>query len=123
MAARIRKDDLVEVIAGAHKGARGKVLRIFGDKDRVIIEGVNMVYRHVRPSQRHPQGGRVQREAAVHMSNVQPIDPSTGKPTRVRFQTKLENGKVVSKQRVSTAGTVISEVTRSSGEKASGGKN
>lgn len=114
MAARIRKDDVVMVVAGEHKGARGKVLRIIKDKDRVVIEGVNIVYRHVRKNQRAPQGGRVQKEAPIHLSNVMPIDPKTGKPTRVRFPTvKNESGKIVSKQRVSTAGTVLSDVTRS----------
>ncbi|MGE3181209.1 MAG: 50S ribosomal protein L24 [Phycisphaerae bacterium] len=122
MAARIRKDDLVEVISGAHKGARGKVLRLFHGKDRVIIEGINMVYRHVRASQRNPQGGRVQREAAIHMSNVQPVDPSTGKATRVRFKTKMEGGKVVAKQRTSVAGTSLNEIKRSNSNK-SGGKS
>jgi large subunit ribosomal protein L24 len=113
MAARIRKDDRVIVIAGAHKGATGKVLRVLHDKDRVLIEGVNMVYRHVRPNRRNPQGGRVHREAPIHLSNVQPIDPSTGKGTRVRFPVETDQrGRVVSKQRTSTRGTVLSEVTR-----------
>lgn len=112
MAARIRKDDLVEVISGDHKGARGKVLRVLRDPERVIVEGVNMVYRHVRPSQRNPQGGRMQREAPLHICKVMPVDPSTGKPTRVRFRTKVESGRVTSKQRVSTAGTVLSDNKR-----------
>lgn len=112
MAARIRKDDLVEIIAGDHKGARGKVLRILNDKDRVVVEGVNMVYRHVKPNRQNPQGGRVQREAAVHISNVMPVDPSTGKATRVRFRTEVRDGRVVAKQRVSVAGTQLSEVKR-----------
>lgn len=112
MAARIKKDDLVEVIAGDHKGARGKVLRVLTDRDRVIVEGVNMVYRHVRATRQNPRGGRVQREAALHVSNVMPIDPSTGKPTRVRFRTELRDGRVVAKQRVSLAGTVLSDVKR-----------
>ena len=112
MAARIRKDDLVEVISGDHKGARGKVLRVLRNPERVIVEGVNMVYRHVRPSQRNPQGGRMQREAPLHVCKVMPVDPTTGKPTRVRFRAKVEGGHVVSKQRVSTAGTVLSENKR-----------
>lgn len=112
MAARIRKDDLVEVIAGDHKGARGKVLRVFAEDHRVIVEGVNMVYKHVRKSQQNPQGGRVQREAPLQISNVMPVDPATGKPTRVRFKTEIRDGKVVAKQRVSIGGTVLSEVKR-----------
>ena len=113
MAARVRKDDIVEVVAGAHRGARGKVLRGDPHKQRVVVEGVNMVYRHVRRSRKHPQGGRIQKEAAVHLSNVMPIDPKTGKKTRVRFEVKLdEHGKVVSKQRLSTGGAVLGNVVR-----------
>ena len=112
MAARVKKDDLVQVVSGEHKGSRGKVLRILTDKDRVVVEGVNMIFRHVRPSRQYPQGGRVQREAAIHISNVMPIDPATGKPTRVRFKTTLSGGRVVAKQRVSTKGTVLGEVKR-----------
>ena len=75
MAARVRKDDMVEVISGDHRGAKGKVLRILVSRNRVVIEGVNMVHRHVRRSRKHPQGGRIQKEAAIHLSNVQPVDP------------------------------------------------
>lgn len=70
MAARVKKDDIVVVIAGDHKGARGKVLRVLTDEQRVLIEGVNMVFRHVRRSRKNPQGGRVQREAPIPASNV-----------------------------------------------------
>ncbi|MBU0637507.1 MAG: 50S ribosomal protein L24 [Planctomycetes bacterium] len=117
MAARIRRDDIVEVISGVHKGAHGKVLRVDPVKQRVVVEGVNMVYRHVRRSRQHPQGGRIQKEAPIHISNVMPIDPKTSRVTRVRFRVERdEAGKTVAKQRVSLAGTVLSEVTR--GEKA-----
>ncbi len=113
MAARVRKDDIVEVIAGDHKGARGKVLRLDPDKDRVVVEGVNMVYRHVRKSRKHPQGGRIQKEAPIHVSNVMPVDPKIGRGTRVRFQIERDGqGRLVAKRRVSLAGTVLSEVTR-----------
>jgi large subunit ribosomal protein L24 len=114
MAARIRKDDIVEVIAGDNKGAQGKVLKVFTDKQRVLVEGVNVVYRHVRRSRQHPQGGRIRREAPIHLSNVQPIDPKTGQGTRVRFQVQRDRtGRTVAKRRVSLAGTVLSDVTRS----------
>lgn len=113
MAARVRKDDIVEVIAGDNRGAHGKVLKVFPDKNRVLVEGVNMVYRHVRRSRRNPQGGRIRQEAPIHISNVQPIDPKTGKGTRVRFKVERDAaGHIVSKQRVSCAGTVLSNVTR-----------
>jgi large subunit ribosomal protein L24 len=74
------------VIAGADKGRTGKVLRIITDKNRVVVEGINRVWKHVRPSQRTPQGGRIQKDAAIHMSNVMPLDPTTGKGTRVRYE-------------------------------------
>ncbi|MBK9126736.1 MAG: 50S ribosomal protein L24 [Phycisphaerales bacterium] len=114
MAARIRKDDIVVVVAGDHKGSRGKVLRVLPEKDRVVVEGVNMVYRHLRRSRQNPQGGRVQKEAPIHLSNVMPLDPRTDKAARVRFtQTRGSDGQPV-KQRVTAgrraSGAVLSEV-------------
>lgn len=88
MARNIKTGDMVVVIAGADKGKTGRVLRILGDKDRVVVEGIARVWKHVRPSQRNPQGGRIQKDAPIHISNVQPLDPSTGKGTRVKFQVK-----------------------------------
>lgn len=117
MAARVRKDDIVEVISGEHRGARGKVLRVDPVKDRVVVEGVNMVYRHVRKSRKHPQGGRIQKEAPIHASNVMPVDPKSGCGTRVRFQVQRDaSGKLSGKQRVSIGGTVLSDVTHATGE-------
>lgn len=109
MSQHIRKNDLVEVIQGDHRGARGKVLRVDIDRGRVVVEGVNMVYRHVRPTRRNPQGGRVQKEAAIHISNVLPVDTGgKGRGTRVRFDVKMDDaGRVLEKRRVSTAGTVL----------------
>lgn len=86
MASRIKQGDTVMVIAGRDKGKTGKVLRILADKDRVVVEGVNRVWKHVKPSQRSPQGGRIQKDAPIHASNVMPVDPTTGKPTRVKFE-------------------------------------
>ena len=125
MAARIHKDDLVEVITGDHKGARGKVLRVFPDKQRVLVEGVNMVYRHVRRSQQNPQGGRIQREAPLHVSNVMPIDPKTDRGVRVRFECKRDaQGHVSSKQRVAVgSGTVLGDVGRSESKQGKGGQS
>lgn len=88
MARHIKSGDQVIVIAGADKGKTGRVLKVLVDKDRVIVEGVNRVWKHVRPSQRYPQGGRIQKDAPVHISNVQPLDPSTNKGTRVRVVVK-----------------------------------
>ncbi len=88
MARHIKRGDTVVVIAGADKGKQGKVLRLITDKDRVVVEGINRVWKHVRPSQRNPQGGRIQKDAPIHVSNVLPLDPSTGKGTRVRFEVR-----------------------------------
>jgi large subunit ribosomal protein L24 len=79
----IRKGDLVAVMSGEDKGKRGRVLRVLPEAGRVVIEGVNVVFKHLKKSQKNPQGGRIQREASVHASTVMLIDPSTDKPTRV----------------------------------------
>jgi len=88
MSSRIKKGDNVIVITGADKGKSGKVLRILSGKDKVVVEGINRVWKHVRPSQRYPQGGRIQKDAPIHVSNVQIVDPATGKGTRVRFEVR-----------------------------------
>ena len=99
MARHIKRGDTVVVIAGSDKGRTGKVLRVLPDKNRVVVEGVNRVWKHVRPSQRTPQGGRIQKDAPIHLSNVQPLNPNTGKGTRVRFENR--NGE---KHRVAIVG-------------------
>lgn len=114
MTSHIRRDDQVIVIAGDHKGEKGRVLRVDRDKQLVVVQGVNMVYRHTRPSRRNPQGGRIRKEMPIHISNVQPVDPKSGKGTRVRFAVETdESGKVVRKARVAKgSGTELGEVTR-----------
>ncbi len=91
MAMRIKQGDTVMVITGRDKGKTGKVLRVLADQDRLVVEGVNRVWRHIKPSQRSPQGGRIQKDAPIQASNVMPVDPSTGKPTRVKFE--MRDGK------------------------------
>jgi len=81
--ARIRKGDLVAVMSGAGKGKRGRVLRVLTDSGRVVVEGINLVHKHLRKSQKNPQGGRIRKEAPIHACTVLPVDPSTDKPTRV----------------------------------------
>jgi len=88
MAMRIKKGDMVKVIAGVDKGQTGKVLRVIADEERVVVEGIRRVWKHVKPSQRHPRGGRIQINAPIHISNVMPVDPTTGKPTRVKFEVR-----------------------------------
>ena len=80
---KIHKNDLVQVVAGNDRGKRGKVLKVFPDKQRVIVEGVNFILRHTKPNQRNQQGGIVKREGTIHVSNVMLIDPKSGKPTRL----------------------------------------
>jgi len=83
--AHVRKGDLVVVMKGKDRGKRGKVLRVLGQ--RVIVEKVNMIKRHSKPTQKNPQGGIVDKEGSVHMSNVQLFDEKTNKGTRTKIQT------------------------------------
>ena len=85
MAARIKKDDLVYIRSGNSRGRTGKVLQVFPETQRVIVEGMNMVWKHIRPTEKNRKGGRIQKPAAMHISKVQPVDPATGKGTRVKF--------------------------------------
>jgi len=85
---------MVQVIAGNDRGRTGRVLRVIPKQEKVVVEGVNRRFRHVRPSQNNPQGGRLEREMPVHISNVQPLSPSTHQPTRVRFERKPDGSKV-----------------------------
>ncbi len=94
MAARIRKGDNVIVISGKDKGKTGKVMRVISEDDRVIVAGVNLVKRHSRPTPRNPSGGILEREQPLHACKVMPVDPKTGKGTRVRFK-ELDGGKKV----------------------------
>ena len=79
----IKKGDIVYVNAGEDKGKTGRVLEMLVKEKRAIVEGVNMVTKHTKPKARNPQGGRETKEASVHISNLNPLDPKTGKPTRV----------------------------------------
>jgi large subunit ribosomal protein L24 len=99
---RIRKGDTVVVIAGKEKGKRGKVLRVLNKKNRVVIERVAMVKKHLKPTQQNPQGGIVEKEGSVHISNVMPLDPGNDKPTRVKIK---KEGEV--RRRVAKSGAVI----------------
>ncbi|MBL4586947.1 MAG: 50S ribosomal protein L24 [Flavobacteriales bacterium] len=78
----IKKDDLVKVIAGVSKGEEGKVLEVVIKKNRALVEGVNMVKRHTKPNATHPNGGIVDQEATIHLSNLMLVDPKTGEATR-----------------------------------------
>ena len=94
MAARIRKNDTVVILAGKDKGRTGKVVRVLVKEERVLVEGVNMMKRHTKPDMAHPNGGVIAKEASIHVSNVALRDPKTGKPTRVGFKTNDKGVKV-----------------------------
>ncbi|CAH0347522.1 50S ribosomal protein L24 [Bacillus sp. CECT 9360] len=89
----VKKGDKVVVISGKDKGKQGTILEAFPKTDRVLVEGINIVKKHAKPSQDNPQGGILSLEAAIHVSNVMPLDPKSGEPTRVGY--KVENGKKV----------------------------
>ena len=90
---KIVKGDRVKIIRGNHRGQEGTVLRVLRDADRVVVEGVNMVKRHARPTQSNPEGGIMTFEAPVHVSNVMLIDPASGDPSRVRTQIESDGMK------------------------------
>ncbi|WP_283679053.1 50S ribosomal protein L24 [Lentilactobacillus sp. Marseille-Q4993] len=89
----IKTGDKVRVISGKDKGKEGTVKKTIASKDRVVVEGVNMIKKHAKASSTNPQGGIVDTEAPIHVSNVMLIDPSTNEPTKVSF--KVEDGKKV----------------------------
>lgn len=90
---RILRDDMVMVIAGDDKGKTGRVLRVDREKSRVVVEGINLVHRHIKPSQQNPQGGRVKREAPFHVSNVMVLDSDGETVTKIgKRQVEPEKG-------------------------------
>ena len=91
MALGLRKDDIVVVISGEFKGKSGKILKIIPEKNRAIVEGINFVRRHTKPSVKNQQGGIMEKEAAIHMSNLLLKCPKTGKPTRLGVRV-MEDG-------------------------------
>lgn len=92
--ARIRKGDVVCVISGSYRNRRGRVLQVFPNEERAIVEGVNMVTHHDKPSAQNTQGGIVKREASIHISNLSLIDPDSGKPTRIGRR-RDDSGKLI----------------------------
>ena len=85
---RVKKGDTVVVIAGKDKGKKGTVVKVMPKANRVLVEGVNVITKHQKPSAMNPQGGIINKEAPIHISNVMPVDPETGKGTRVRVEVK-----------------------------------
>jgi large subunit ribosomal protein L24 len=93
MSMHVRKGDKVMVIAGDDKGKVGEILRVKSADGKVVVQGVNRVYRHLKPSRRHPQGGRIQKEMPIDISNVLPVDPGTGRGTKVSFRVNSNGSK------------------------------
>ena len=90
----IKRDDQVIVLAGSDKGRSGKVLKVLVDKERVLVDGINLVSKSTKPTVANPQGGIVKQEAPIHISNVSLIDPKSGQPTRIRIR---REGKTVTR--------------------------
>ena len=108
MAKHVKKGDMVAIITGEHKGSTGKVMKINPAKKKVIVEGINLAYKHVKPSRQNPQGGRMRIEQPIHISNVLPVSSKSSKGTRVRF----EVGNDGSKKRVDVGGNKIDDVVK-----------
>ena len=90
----VKKDDTVFVITGKDKGKKGRIIAAYPRQNRVLVEGINMMKKHAKPSQQNPQGGIINQEAPIHVSNVMLIDPKSNKPTRVGYKI-LDNGNKV----------------------------
>ena len=108
MALHVKKGDTVEIIAGDNKGKTGRVLRVMPDKNKVVIQGQNTAKKHVRPSRKNPQGGRMTVEQPIHISNVLPVSPKTSKGTRVKYIV----GKDGSKKRIAMDGSEIGVIRK-----------
>ena len=90
----VKKDDTVIAITGKDKGKKGRIIAAYPRQNRVLVEGINMMKKHTKPSQQNPQGGIVNQEASIHVSNVMLLDPKSNKPTRIGYKT-LGNGQKV----------------------------
>jgi large subunit ribosomal protein L24 len=105
----IRTNDIVQVIAGEDRGVRGKVLKVLPKASKVVVEGVNRVYKHMKRSQKNPQGGRLSKEMPVSVSNVMLIDGKTNKPTRVGVRTTKDGARERYSKRSGAALTTLSK--------------
>jgi large subunit ribosomal protein L24 len=108
MALHVKRGDLVEIITGDQKGATGRVLSVDPIKQTVIVQGHNLAKKHVRPSRRNPQGGRISVEQPIHVSNVLPVNPKTNKGSRVHYRVESDGVK----KRVAADGTEIGTVVK-----------
>ena len=115
MPRHVKKGDTVRIISGDDRGKQGRVLQVLPRSNRVLVEGINRVYRHVRRSRTNPQGGRLEKEAPIHISNVQPV--VSGRPTRVGFRTEGDGSKHrVARGRHPHDGTSLGVVSKKSSQ-------
>jgi large subunit ribosomal protein L24 len=108
MAVHVKKGDMVQIITGDCKGATGRVLRVMRAEGKVVVQGQNLVKKHVRPSRKNPSGGQIHVEHPIHISNVLPVNPKTSEGTRVHYEAGEDGGK----RRVASDGTKLSDVRR-----------
>jgi large subunit ribosomal protein L24 len=113
--ARVRKGDLVVVRAGADRGKRGRVLRVLPWADKAVVEGIALQFKHLKKSPKHPQGGRIQREAPVPLARLMPVDPSTNEGTRVAYR---EEGGVKHRVAVGSGTSLDGDAKTARAEKA-----
>ena len=92
---KIKKNDTVVILAGTSKGKEGKVIKVYPDTNRAIVEGVNMVSKHTKPNAANPQGGIIKQESSINISNLMLVDPKSGEPTRIGRKIDEETGKLV----------------------------
>ena len=92
---KLKKDDIVVVLAGTSKGKEGKIVKVIPTTNRAIVEGVNMVSKHTKPNAANPQGGIIKQESSINVSNLMLVDPKSGKPTRVGRRIDEKTGKLV----------------------------
>ena len=93
MATHVKKGDMVVILSGDDKGKVGQVMKVDLTAGKVLVQGMNRVYRHLKPSRQHPRGGRIQKEMAINLSKVLPVDPKTNQPTRVGFRVAADGSK------------------------------
>lgn len=113
----IRLDDIVQVITGEDRGVRGKVLKVLPKNGKVVVEGVNRVYKHMKRSQKNPQGGRLSKEMPVNISNVMLVDPQKDQPTRVGVRVNKDGSRERYSKRSGASLGAISAIRKEAGGK------
>ncbi len=108
MARHVKKNDMVQIVVGDEKGATGRVMRVIPEKQCVIVQGRNLAQKHVRPSRRNPQGGRITVERPIHISNVLPVNPKDSQATKIKFEIDDDGNK----KRMAKDGTEIGVTKR-----------